>query len=145
MLVNKKYIIAVTLSLLSTLTMSQTIGDIAAFQRAKAQAEIKGEQALPDAVNSKQTPAEVVSNQTTPRVKQAKTVHLLGTFNVDGVPKALISNGGSVSPIAVGESVNQYSVRNITSKNVTFAAPCKTPREKKSKCKTLTISVGGGL
>lgn len=147
---SKKPAVALAFALMSMATSAQTIGDIAAHQRAKAQAQLNVE-AMP-VVQGQSAP--VANGQDIPKLMKSlpvKTLQVLSTYEVDGIPKALINNHGSSTAVGVGDQVNHYKIHSITAERVGFQSACKKVTKSKSKtkpaakCKVIGINVGGSL
>ena len=149
---SKKTAVALALALMSLATYSQTIGDIAAHQRAKAQAQLKGE-VMPDGQGQATSSATPVPQDIPklPKPIPVKPLQVLATYEVDGISKALISNQGSATPVGIGDKVNQYKIYSITAERVGFQPACKKAKSSKSKkkpvakCKVIGVNVGGSL
>ncbi len=145
---SKKTAVGFAFALMSLTSFAQTIGDIAAHQRAKAQAELRGE-VLPIT----QSPTALASSnpdiRNVPKPVPIKPLQVLATYEIDGVSKALINNQGNSTSVGVGDKINQYKIESITSDRVGFQTACKKTAKSKAKaaprCKVIGINVGGSL
>ncbi|WP_131326282.1 hypothetical protein [Comamonas thiooxydans] len=139
---SKKTAAVMAFAIFSFPALAQTIGDIAAYQRAKMQSQIKGEplQSIPSPAPSVPAQQESGINLRQPSIKP---IYVIATYEVDGTSKALISNHGSTSSVAAGDKVNQYEVHSIKMDKVNFQPLCK--KKTKSRCKIIGVNVGGGL
>ena len=117
---------------------AQTIGDIAAHQRAKAQSELKGES--PDKPSQATAAISVKAIPVVKPVPQKKFI-VVATFDVDGEKKVLINDQGSLGTYVVGQKITNYKIANVKTDSIYLHQACK----KKKKCKTIKVNVGGGL
>ena len=138
MLKSKAIFITCAFVITASIANAQTIGDIAAHQRAKAQSELKGESLDKPVQATAAIPVKAV-----PVVKPVpqKKFMVVATFDVDGEKKALINDQGSLGTYTVGQKITNYKIANVKSDSIYLHQTCK----KKKKCKTIKVNVGGGL
>ena len=138
MLKSKAIFITCALIITASFANAQTIGDIAAHQRAKAQSELKGESLDKPAQASAAIPVKAA-----PVVKPVpqKKFMVVATYDVEGEKKALINNQGSLGTYIVGQKITNYKIANVKTDSIYLHQACK----KKKKCKTIKVNVGGGL
>lgn len=138
MLKSKAIFITCAFVITASIANAQTIGDIAAHQRAKAQSELKGESLDKPVQATAAIPVKAV-----PVVKPVpqKKFMVVATFDVDGEKKALINDQGSLGTYTVGQKITNYKIANVKSDSIYLHQACK----KKKKCKTIKVNVGGGL
>ena len=115
MLKSKAIFITCAFVITASIANAQTIGDIAAHQRAKAQSELKGESLDKPVQATAAIPVKAV-----PVVKPVpqKKFMVVATFDVDGEKKALINDQGSLGTYTVGQKITNYKIANVKSDSI---------------------------
>lgn len=138
---SKKLYVFAAVSFLMVNASSQTIGDIAAYQRAKAQAELNGE--TQNSPNVQNQPPQLATS--TPISTEKKSIDIklsvIATYEIDGVFHALLNEHGNVGRFVVGQKAAGYTLTRVNSGGIGLLPQCK----KNKKCKSFNLAVGKGI